>query len=240
MNSFSYYLKALAKVPRVLKQFGRIATYVLNDENYWDEYARGWQAQGPDGSLQCLGDEWSNQQVFLELLRKSATKDLTGLEIGCGGGRITAHAVGWLRHVHACDVSGRMLARCRQSLPASNVSFHKLDGFTLKEFADSSLDLVYSHDVFVHFSSLQVYPYLREVQRVLKPGAFGLISFLSFGHDFEDFKETSLRYWSRRWFPPHMRLHFITEEMLTRMLDDVGLQVREISRKNYLIALFRK
>ena len=240
MNSFSYYLRAIGKVPRILKQFGRIATYVLNDENYWDEYARVWQAEGLNGKAKYLGDEWSNKQIFLELLRKCASKDLTGLEIGCGGGRITAQAVGWLRHVHACDVSHRMLARCRESLAASNVSLHKIDGFTLTEFADSSLVLVYSHDVFVHFSSLQVYSYLGEIKRVLKPGGLGLISCLSFALDFADFKETSLLYWSRRWFPPHMRLHFITEEMLTRMLDDLGLRVREISRENYLIVLFQK
>ena len=238
MNPFLRSYQFLRKTPRIVRHLKRNLTYVLNDENYWDEYSRTWTADTPQGKLQYLGNEWKNEETFLALLAKYAGKELTALEIGCGGGRITAHAAQQFHHVHAADISGKMLARCRLAVPGARVSFHKIDGFTLSGLADSSFDVVFSHDVFVHFSSLQVYPQLREIRRVLKPGGVALISFLDYNRGFEDFKRSSLQYWSRRWFPPHMRLHFITAEMLTRMADDLGLRIREMSQEKYLIVVF--
>lgn len=237
MNSFSRYLRSLKKVPRVLRHLRRNAAYVLNDESYWDEYSREWSS---DGKSKVLGEEWTHQEDFLEVLQKYSSNDVRALEIGCGGGRIAAEAVRWFGHVHACDVSRQMLERCRQSVQAPNISFHRLDGFTLAEFPESTVDLVYSHDVFVHFSSLQVYPYFGEIRRVLKPGGIGVISFTEFSASFKEFKETSQLYWSRRWFPPHMRIHFITREMVGRMLDDLGLETCEMTVRHYLVAAFRK
>lgn len=237
MKSISAYWRTFKKIPRVLRHLQRNAAYSLNDEHYWDEYSREWR---DEGKFKYLGDEWTNQEVFLATLRRYAAKHSVALEIGCGGGRITAQAAECFGLVHACDVSRRMLQRCKEAVPESNVRFHRLDGYTLAEFSDDSIDLVYSHDVFVHFSSLQVYPYLMEIRRVLKPGGMGLISFTDFASSFAEFKKTSLLYFSRRWIPPHMRIHFITREMVERMLDDLGLETKEVSRQDYLVLAFAK
>jgi len=37
-----------------------------------------------------------------------------------------------------------------------------------------------------------------------------------------------------------LRIHFVTEEMLRIMLDDLSLEVIEIKKQNFLIAVFRK
>ena len=234
-NRIAGYLRTLRKIPRILAHLRTNLSYALNDEAYWDEYARCWR---PAEGQASLGDEWHNQERFLEILEKYSDRNAVALEIGCGGGRITAQAATWFREVHACDVSHEMLRYCAKSVQAPDVHFHKLDGFTLAEFQDHGIDCVYSHDVFVHFSSLQVYPYLREIKRVLKPGGLGIISFVNFGHDFEEFKETGVFYWERRRIPPHMRVHFITVEMVERMLRDLKLEVVEIDCTNYLIAVF--
>lgn len=133
-----------------------------------------------------------------------------------------------------------MLRKCRENIGATNLSLQKTDGFTLKEFAGSSVDLVFSHDVFVHFSSLQVFPYLLEIKRVLRDGGTGIVSFYNFAVHFNYFKETSREFASRRVFPPHMRVHFTTEEMLRLMLEDVGLEILEVDKTNYLVVVFRR
>ncbi len=79
--------------------------------------------------------------------------------------------------------------------PASNLTVHKLDGFTLNAFADQSIALVFSHDVFVHFSSLQVYSYLVEIRRVLEDRGIGLLSFFDFVTHFQWFKELAVDLW---------------------------------------------
>jgi ubiquinone/menaquinone biosynthesis C-methylase UbiE len=222
------------------RQISRNVNYAANEEFYWDQFVKDWEKSEKLKKGQVLGSEWKYDEDFLALLQKYATAEKEALEIGCGGGRITATGVKLFRHVRAADLSKEMLRKSRKTVTASNVSFHKLDGFTLKDFSDSSLDFVYSHDVLVHLSSLQVYPYLMEIQRVLKKGGLGLASFYDFVDQFEMFKQTSLKLWTQGVFPVYRRLHFITEEMLRAMLSDVGLQVLEIQKRRFLIVAFRK
>jgi len=241
-----YRMKALLsprnwrKIPHWLRRARHNLLYSLNDEVYWDEYARLWEKENKTRRLQYLGNEWAQQESFLSLLEQYARKDACALELGCGGGRITARGVELFQHVYAADVSKEMLRKCRESVRAPNVSFHKLDGFTLAEFADASVDFVYSHDVFVHFPALQVYSYLQEFKRVLKPGGLGLISFLHFVTQFEWFKQLSLDYFRQRRVPPHTRHYFVTEEMLRTMLADLSLGIREIRSEHYLAVVFQK
>jgi ubiquinone/menaquinone biosynthesis C-methylase UbiE len=213
---------------------------VVNDDYYWDRYARDWRDSARGDAHEVLGGEWKNEEIFLEMLRRYGSRDQVALEIGAGGGRITIPAVEIFRHVHAADVSREMLRQVRETVAAANLTLHRIDGFTLEPFADASLDFVFSHDVFVHFSSLQVYPYFAEIRRVLKPGGTALISFYNFVRHFDEFRRMSMRFWSGRRFPPHMRVHLLTEEMLRTMLDDLQLDVVEIDTENFLIVAFRK
>ena len=173
-------------------------------------------------------------------MQKYASSEKDALEIGCGGGRITATGVKLFKHVYATDVSEEMLRKSREAITVTNVSFHKLDGFTLKDFPDSNIDFVYSHDVFVQLSSIQLYPYLREIKRVLKDGGIGLVSCYDFVDQFELFKESSLKFWNQRRPPVYRRLHFVTEEMLRTMLGDLELQVLEVRKDRFLIVAFGK
>jgi ubiquinone/menaquinone biosynthesis C-methylase UbiE len=229
----------ILKFLHLFRQISRNINYGANEEFFWDQYVKDWEKSEKLKNGQHVGSEWKYEEDFLALLQKYAAAEKEALEIGCGGGRITATGVKLFKHVHAADLSEEMLRKSRETVTLSNVSFHKLDGFALKDFSDSSLDFVYSHDVFVQLSSVQVYPYLMEIQRVLKKGGVGLASFYDFVDQFEMFKQTSLEFWNQRVFPVYRRLHFITEEMLRAMLSDVGLQILEIQKRRFLIVAFR-
>ena len=54
------------------------------------------------------------------------------------------------------------------------------------------------------------------------------------------FKAHSLQLWQERSLPPHMRDHFLTEEMIGKMLEDVGLTPIEMVRKDFLVVAFRR
>lgn len=232
--------RRLRQLVRLARQVRHGIAYTLNDAVYWDRYARNWEEAQENARYRLLGEEWKNHERFVSLLERHAANAETALEIGCGGGKVTAEAARLFRHLDAGDVSNEMLRKAREGVTEPNVSFHKLDGFTLEGFPDGSLDCVYSHDVFVHFSSLQVYPYLREIARVLNPGGVALISFYDLRRHFDLFREMSLGFWARRRFPPHMRVHFVTEEMVRLFADEAGLPVVEADTENFLIAVLRK
>jgi len=211
-----------------------------NEELFWNQYVSEWEKSEENKEVRYLGTEWKYEEDFLSLLQKYAGSEKEAIEIGCGGGRITATGVKLFKHVYAADLSSEMLRKCKEAITASNVSFHKLDGFTLQDFADGTVDCVYSHDVFVQLSSTQVYPYFREIKRVLKDEGIGLVSFYGFVDQFELFKEWSLQFWSERKPPMYRRLHFVTEEMLRTMLADLELQVLDVRKGRFLIVAFGK
>ena len=233
------FLNNLGKFIRLARSIRSNANLAANEELFWNKYVSNWENSDKSKNVQYLGTEWKYEEDFLSLLQKYAGSGKEALEIGCGGGRITATGVKLFKHVHAADLAEEMLRKCKDAVTASNVSFYKLDGFTLKDFSDSTMDFVYSHDVFVQLSSIQIYPYLREIKRVLKDGGIGLFSCYDFVGQFELFKETSLKLWSNRRPPIYRRLHFVTEEMLRTMLGDLETQILEVRKGRFLIVAFR-
>jgi ubiquinone/menaquinone biosynthesis C-methylase UbiE len=214
--------------------------YTVNDGKFWDRYVLEWESDPESKALQYLGNEWHGEEIFLDLLEKYASPEHLALEIGCGGGRITSKAVSWFRHLLVTDVSKQMLRKCRESVPEDNLSFHQIDGFTLDAFDDNSIDCVFSHDVFVHFSSLQVYPYLMEIKRILKPKGIAILSFYNFRVHYDYFRGSSVRYARERRIPPHMRVHYLTEEMVHIMLEDLSLKLLALDTQNFLIPIIGK
>jgi ubiquinone/menaquinone biosynthesis C-methylase UbiE len=98
------------------------------------------------------------------------------VEIGCGVGRLTRAIAAEVGHVHAFDLSVEMLARARESA-IPNVTFHLADGKTLTGLADRSADFVLAYCVFQHLPSEEVLgSYLKEMQRVARPGALVVFS----------------------------------------------------------------
>ena len=131
----------------LVSRISRNINYAAKEDFFWDQYVKDWE-KSEKLKGQHVGSEWKYEEDFLALLQKYAAAEKEALEIGCGGGRITTIGVKLFKHVHAADISEEMLRKARETVTSSNVSFHKLDGFALKDFSDSSLDFVYSHDVF--------------------------------------------------------------------------------------------
>jgi ubiquinone/menaquinone biosynthesis C-methylase UbiE len=112
---------------------------------FWNQYVSDWEKSEKRKNVRYLGTEWKYEEDFFSLLQEYASSEMEALEIGCGGGRTTATGVKAFKHVYATDLSEEMLRKCRVAITAANVSFHKLDGFALKDFPDSNIDFVYSH-----------------------------------------------------------------------------------------------
>lgn len=99
-------------------------------------------------------------------------KTLRLLEIGCGIGRMTRHLAAIFGEVVATDVSGEMIARCRQAQAAlANVTCVETSGHDFRAWTDGSFDVIFSAYVYQHVPSAQVIrANLRDAFRVLRPG----------------------------------------------------------------------
>ena len=148
----------------------------------WNERARedahyyvafGGRNQDEQAFLATAGEvvgavEW-------ELKRFPANADRRtwrALEIGCGPGRLMKPLSQHFGEIHGVDVSDEMIRLARERLRAiPHAHVHATNGASLAQFASQSFDVVYSYAVFQHIPSRDVvYEYMRDIDRVLKPG----------------------------------------------------------------------
>jgi ubiquinone/menaquinone biosynthesis C-methylase UbiE len=145
-----------------------------------------WQDKGLGGSA-----PWTDQEFYQ--LGESDWDDFAGhwemygvgrescLEIGCGAGRITMQLAQYFKHVHAIDVSEKMIEYARRNISSSSVTFHLSNGVDIP-LADQSVLSVFSTHVFQHFDSLSVADsYFAEIARTLKPGGTLMIHLPVYG-----------------------------------------------------------
>lgn len=150
----------------------------------WDLYAknRRWQDR--------VGDEWNKPSMIgMALAPEQIVPFLVGevfrpylgtptllIEIGAGGGRFTDPLLEFCDRVVATDTSPTMVDILRSRFPdRTNLDTLLLDGSGLGQISDNSADAVFSYGVFVHLQHWDIYNYLTETFRVLRPGGKAII-----------------------------------------------------------------
>lgn len=109
------------------------------------------------------------------------------LEIGCGSGRLLRPLCRHFLELHGVEVSEELLRQARERAhDLSRVHVHLSTDGSFPVFADASLDFVYSYDFFPHIfqhdfprsdSRGMILEFLREMQRVLRPGGLARLEF---------------------------------------------------------------
>lgn len=150
----------------------------------WDERAREnarhYVATGrqewSDAEFFASGEETVARFILNDWVSVYQGRDPAGmrvLEIGCGAGRVT-HALSRLfGEVHAVDISAEMIARARDALAdRANVFLYQNNGCDLSVVPPLEFDFAFSFIVFQHIPSYEIIEnYVREVHRLLRPGA---------------------------------------------------------------------
>jgi ubiquinone/menaquinone biosynthesis C-methylase UbiE len=137
----------------------------------WQTY--GELDYGASHDLSAGFGEWSVLKGHLQQMGPGRAD--TCLELGCGAGRLTNALARDFALVHALDVSCHRLATASGIPNSKNVEFHLLEG-PIIPLANETCDLCVSTHVLQHVSDMRVVEnYLREIRRVLRPGAFAII-----------------------------------------------------------------
>jgi len=153
-------------------------------EREWDQrarknafyYANTERTDWSEEEFFRSGEQEVAEQVLNDMGNVCQGKDpaqMRVLEIGCGAGRILHALSGVFGEVHGVDVSGEMVERARKALAERpNVRVHKTNGMDLAALGDAQFDFAFSVVVFQHIPRREVIEgYVREVHRVLRPGA---------------------------------------------------------------------
>ncbi|MCS7314751.1 MAG: methyltransferase domain-containing protein [Bryobacterales bacterium] len=151
----------------------------------WDERARlnaryfvnTARADWTDEEFYRSGEQTVAEEILTDMINICQGKDpkqMRVLEIGCGAGRVTRALARLFGEVHGVDVSGEMVALAREALKDfPNAFVYQNNGMDLSVLPPGLLfDFAFSSIVFQHIPSREIIEnYVREVHRVLRPGA---------------------------------------------------------------------
>ena len=219
--------------------------------------AEGWDAYA--STREEVGDGWNRprrigvdvetrEEVVPYLDRKVIAPFLgapdTILEIGAGGGRFTEVLLPKCRRLIALDTSPNMLEILGRRFEGDGrLELQLGTGYGLDGVADESVDAVFSYGVFVHLQHWDIYNYLEETHRVLKPAGKALIQH---SHTFSELGWKKFRSELTRQLNRHkIRNTFIvnTPELMREFAIRAGLEVVAMdteTAKRDCIALLRK
>jgi cyclopropane fatty-acyl-phospholipid synthase-like methyltransferase len=148
--------------------------YVASERESWSE--EDFFRSGRDTVAEEILNDMAN------ICQGRDTRQMRVLEIGCGAGRVTRALAEVFGEVHAVDVSGEMVKLARRALAdMPNAHVYQNNGMDLSVVPPLVFDFAFSCIVFQHIPSLAVIEnYVREVHRLLRPGA--LFKFQVQGH----------------------------------------------------------
>jgi cyclopropane fatty-acyl-phospholipid synthase-like methyltransferase len=150
----------------------------------WDQRAREnarhyvntANTQWTDDEFFASGETTVAEEILTDMGNICQGKQADGmrvLEIGCGAGRVTRALAKLFGEVHAVDVSGEMVRQAARALHGHpNAHVYQNNGKDLTVVPEREFDFAFSSIVFQHIPSREVIEnYVREVQRLLRPGA---------------------------------------------------------------------
>jgi SAM-dependent methyltransferase len=191
----------------------------------WSRYAQVWDRR-PDLNLgvKTLGEEWGGpafaERIVAELAAPYLGPEVDVLELGCGGGKFSAHLRQRSRRLVCTDISADMLARTRAHVgEGPDVAYVQLNGRDFAGVPDRSVAFVFSYDVLLHLQPQNVFSYLLAARRILRPrGIFMLhaINLASPGGSWHFEAQYGADTWSRAFDDPHRlgHIYFMSEDQL--------------------------
>jgi SAM-dependent methyltransferase len=152
----------------------------------WEAYAQGvGRQEGPVGEVwndpALMGLDAESPEDVVPYLDRTVFAPFfeqcdVMLEIGAGGGRFTEVLLPRCRKLIAVDTSPTMLEILRERFAGDiRLECQLVDGQGLGQIGDDSVDAAFSYGVFVHLQHWDIYNYLEELLRVLRPGGKALI-----------------------------------------------------------------
>lgn len=144
--------------------------------------ARFWDNVAPRYSKKPVSDEASYQKK-LKITQEYFRPDMEVLELGCGTGSTAMVHAPFVKHIHAVDISARMLEIAKGKVETAgidNITFEcaAIDDFTA---ADESLDAVLALSLLHLVTDKEAA--MASIHRMLKPGGLFVSSTVCLGEN---------------------------------------------------------
>lgn len=110
----------------------------------------------------------------------SLKKESIALEVGSGAGHMAQFFASQVKHLYCVDISESFLQAAEKTCKTKrNISYHLISNFDLHFIKDHSVDVIFSHAVFIHLNLYDVFHYLNVFSRILSERGRIYFDFLS-------------------------------------------------------------
>ena len=147
---------------------------------FWDKIAERY-------SKQPIADEAAYQKK-LQVTREYFRPDMEVLEFGCGTGSTAIIHAPYIKHIHAIDISSKMIEIAQGKADAKNVENVTFAQSTIDEFSvdDQTLDAVLGLSILHLLENRD--DVIAKVYKMLKPGGVFVTSTMCIGDTMKFFK----------------------------------------------------
>jgi SAM-dependent methyltransferase len=195
-----------------------------------------WEIEGDAAALLALAGI-SSDEAYREDRKRRAEEVLRvcqirpahrGFEIGSGDGSVAKLLAAKCTFIDCADVSASFLAKARENCrDVPNLAFHQITSGSLEALKDGQYDFGYSLNVFIHLNPYDMFFYLGEVRRLLKPGQRFCFDACTIGNQTRDLFHEHAKLVQRE--PENLRgfLSFNHPSLIRTVIADVGLEVDE-------------
>ncbi|MGF1761703.1 class I SAM-dependent methyltransferase [Photobacterium sagamiensis] len=151
-----------------------------NSTKFWDKIAERY-------SKQPIADEAAYQKK-LQVTRDYFQPNMEVLELGCGTGSTAITHAPYVKHIHAIDISSKMIEIAQGKADAKNVKNVTFEQSTIDEFSapDQTLDMVLGLSILHLLENKE--EVIAKVHNMLKPGGFFVTSTVCLGDTMKFFK----------------------------------------------------
>ena len=149
------------------------------NKKLWNDYY-DWSDSGEEWTQEVKKyrginpEEWKNELIE-NTINKYFKNNSTTLEIGPGGGRWTSILEKICKNLVLVDISPKCLEICKKRFSDEKHIEYFLIEKDLSFIENSSINYVWSYDVFVHINPSIIKKYIEEIQRILKQNGVAII-----------------------------------------------------------------
>ena len=147
---------------------------------FWDKYAERY-------SKQPIADEVAYQKK-LQVTREYFQPDMEVLEFGCGTGSTAIAHAPYVKHIHAVDISSKMIKIAQGKAAEKNIKNVTFEQSTIDELsmANQTLDAVLGLSILHLLENKE--KVVAKVHKILKPGGIFVSSTVCLGDTLKFFK----------------------------------------------------
>ncbi len=153
--------------------YSRVNGEVHNNRMYIIDYHTNEMEEWYDAAENALEIFWGRDSEFLRVFEKLDLDNV--IELACGHGRHVTKYKQSANAITLVDVVDKNISYCKKRFAGeAGITFYTNNGYDLSELASDTYTALFTYDSMVHFEMMDIFMYLEETERVLKPGGRAL------------------------------------------------------------------